>query len=547
MGDEIRFAGEAYSGMEGSEAIDGQQTAADGAFLNGDPCPNGSCTNTSTEAETAWIKLVSAIPVADQVRSFKCVAAGIAAPTPEEVQSLVTQVRPADDPDQYALRTISEKWLMLGFDFAENDGEAVAKILRNRLTELSNGWQGTDFDAFAEQMEQVFVNCEQLAADIGDTASGIAGLLEQKASEIYALQGGDSHELPYPAPQYWVEDEGDIFSDPTVHTRVPFHSGECEIASGCAWDGEDDAAKEAMELGGFNGEYADELNQYVTDQTEYHLTRLKADNPDTPEEELRVQAADLAEQDGNTRAKEDYDSSSQDYEARAREQNDTVLARWQDAEVSTTEFTPTVEPSGETTFRESAGELDGSGYSPVSGGDFNASPTSSGTTGLNPPASTSSFSGGSGLSTSTTSGANPWESTGGGDDDLSGGLASGGGLGAGGMTGAGAGGGLGGGAGAGGAGMGGAGLFGPAVAGGMGSGAGGGRGAGSGLGKGQGLFGKTAGAGTGARGGAGMMGAGGGRGAGAGAEDEEGRDTWLTEDEDVWGTARFNDDDDPLA
>ncbi|SDE39307.1 hypothetical protein [Glycomyces harbinensis] len=546
MGDEIEFASEGYGGMAGSEAIDSQQTSADATFLNLDPCPNSGCTNTNSEAEVAWVKLVSAIPVAGQVQSFVCVAGGTAAPTQDEVQSMVTQIRPKENPDQYALRTMSEQWLLVGYDFGKNPESGVASILRNRLTELSNGWQGSDFDAFAEQMEKVFANCEVLTADIGDDTSGIAGLLEQKASEIYALQGGDSHELPYPAPQYWVEDEGGIFSDPTVHNRVPFRSGECEIATGCAWDGEDDSTKKAMELGGFDGEYADELNQYVTDQTEFHFTRLKSESPDAPEEELRTQAAGLAEQDGNTRAKEDYDSSSQDYEARAHEQNDTVLARWQDAEVSAMEFVPAVEPSGDTSFRDSAGGLDGSTYSPVSGGDFNASPTSSGTTGLNPPASTASFS--SGGTGTTGTGANPWESTTGGEDEPGGGLAGGGGLGAATLPGTGAGVGAGGGAGGGSLG-GGAGLFGPAIGGGgaVGAGAGGGRGAGSGVGKGAGLFGKTAGAG--ARGGAGaMMGAGGGgRGAGAGNEDEEGRATWLTEDEDVWGTARFNDDDDPLV
>lgn len=547
MGDEIQFAGETYSGMQGSEAITGQQTTADATLLGGDACRNGSCTNTANPAEEAWVKLVSAIPVANQVQSFKCVAGGTAAPTPEEVQSLVSQIRPPEG-DKLALQEIASHWMLMGNDFALNDDSAVAPILRNKLTDLSNGWQGTDFDAFAEQMEKVFANCERLAADIGNETSGIAGLLHQKGDEIYALQGGDSHELPYPAPQYWVEDKGGLFSNPKVHVRPPFTNGDCEVAEGCMFG--DGDTEQAMELGGFDGDYANELSQYVTDQTEYHFAQLKAENPDTPEDQLRTQAADLAEQDANARAERDYDENSQDYEARAAEQNDTVVARWEDAEVSAMEFTPTVEPSGETTFRDSAGELDGSQYSPVTGGDFNASPTSSGTTGLNNPSSLSSFSGGTGGSASMT-GANPWESTSGVDDDLSGGLASGGGLGASTMTAPGPGTGLGtGGAGAGGAGLGGgAGLFGPAVAGGMGSGTGAGRGAGSGLGKGQGLFGKTAGggAGAGARGaGAGMMGAGG-RGAGAGTEDEEGRATWLTEDEDVWGTARFNDDDDPLA
>ncbi|MQM26404.1 hypothetical protein [Glycomyces albidus] len=540
---DIEFAAETYGGVAGQEAVNGQDASATAVYRSQAPCSNPSCTNTNTTFEEAWIKLVSAIPVTGQIQRFTCVAVGTAAPTPEEVRGLVAQVRP-DDEDRFALREISRHWMTFNQRFAIDDNEAVGKILEQKLTELSNGWQGTDFDAFAEQMETVFANCAQIQADIGDNTSGLIGLLEFKAEEIFALQGGESYELPYPAPQYWVEDEGGLFSDPTVHHRVPFKDGDCEITDGCSWDGEDDSANRAMELGGFNGDYANELGQYVADQTEAHLARLKRENPETPEAELRTQAEQLATQDGDARAKRDYDSGSQDYQARAAEQNDTVLARWEDAEIATQEFTPTVEPVQDTTFRESGQDLDGGGYSPPTGGDFNGSPTSSGSSGLTPPPTTTPF--GSGGSSGTSS----WNPTTGGDEETSGGLAGGGlGGGLGGLPGGGAGGGLpGGGAGGGaGGGMGGAGmgLFGPAVGSTPGAGAGagaGGRAGGSGLGKGSGLFGKTTGAG-----GAGMMGGAGGRPGAGGDENAEGKESWLTEDEDVWGLARFEDENDPLA
>jgi hypothetical protein len=576
---DIEFQTEDYAGngdLAGQEAIDGQQASADGAYLGGDPCTNGDCQNTHNAAEDAWIKLVSAIPVAGQVANLKCVATGTAAPSQDEVQSLVAQVRPAD-PDKYALRTISGKWRDFNNSFATDPATAVQAILRSKLTELSNGWQGSDFDAFADQMETVFTNCEQIASDIGDGTTGITGLLNQKADEIYNLQGGPSGELPYPAPQYWTEDKGNLFTDTRIHVRPPFHSGECEITDGCAWDGEDDGVKGAMELGGFDSEYTNELNQYVVDQTEYHLTRLKAEQVNavdttgmtasekaeatklTPEQEssLRAEAERLAQQDANERAEQDYDESSQDYEARATEQNDSVTARWQDAETSTSEFHPTVEPARDSTFRDSAGDLSGSGYSPPGGGDWNGNVNSSGSAGLTPPATSNNFSGGnltSGSNTGTDIGSNPWDSSTGNDDETSGGLASGG-LGTGTLPGSGLGTGTGmgagGGGGFGGGGLGpGSGLFGPAAGstGGMSgmTGAGAGRGAGAGgLGKGQGLFGKTAGAG-GKAGAGGMMG--GGRGANGLGEDEDAdTGTWLTEDEDVWGLARFNDENDPLA
>ncbi|MEU6246480.1 hypothetical protein [Glycomyces sp. NPDC047010] len=537
MGDDIEYAAEDYSGMEGATASGGVATAEESYLVTGEGCADSNCTNRQSPAEVAWIKLVSAIPVAGQAESFQCVAGGTAAPTPEEVQSMVAQIRPANG-DDYALRTIAEKWTTAQFDFAANESTAVAPILRTKLSELSNGWQGDDFDAFAEQMETVFTNCEQIGAEVGDGTAGMSGLLNQAADEIYALQGGESKELPYPAPQYWVKDEGGLFSDPEVHHRPPFTDGGCEVTDGCSWDGEDDSANRAMELGGFDGDYANELGQYVTDQTEYHLSRLKNENPDATDAELRTEAEELAKRDGDTRAKRDYDSGSEDYQDRSAEQNDTVIARWEDAEITTQEFSPTVETVQDTTFRESGADLDGGGYSPPSGGDFNGSPTSSGSSGLNPPPSTTKF--GEGTTTSTVP---PWspDDAATGDEDPSGGLASGG-LGSGGLPGGGAGGGAGGlpGGGAGG-GMGsGMGLFGPAGGGGVGAGAGA-KAGGAGLGKGQGLFGKTA-------GGAGMMGGGaGGRPGAGGDEDGEGQDTWLTEDEDVWGLARFDDDNDPLA
>ncbi|MBO3732542.1 hypothetical protein [Glycomyces niveus] len=582
MGDNIEFQTEDYAGnadLAGQEAIDSQQSMADGAYLGGDPCPNGDCQNTHNPAEDAWVKLVSAIPVTGQISNLKCVATGTAAPSQDEVQSLVAQVRPAD-PDKYALKEIALKWGMFNNDFTDNEGTAVAPILRSKLTELSNGWQGNDFDAFAEQMEAVFANCEQISADIGTETTGMVGLLNQKGDEIYNLQGGGSGELPYPAPQYWVEDEGSLFTDTKIHVRPPFHSGECEISDGCALDGEDDGVKGAMEMGGFDGEYTNELNEYVVDQTEYHYTRLKAEHVNgvdtkgmdaeekaeattlTPSQEssLRAQAEQLARQDANERAQQDYAEGSQDYEARAAEQNDSVTARWQDAETSASEFVPTVQPSGDTTFRESAGDLAESGYSPPGGGDWNGSVNSSGSAGLTPPATSNNFGGGnvpSGSNPGTDTGLNPWESSTDDDDDTSGGLASGGGLGAGSgtLTGPGLGTGAGGGGmGAGGGGLGpGSGLFGPAAGGtgsmtGMTGSGGAGRGAGAGgVGKGQGLFGKAAGAGGRAGAGAGGM-MGGGRGAnGVGDDEEANTGTWLTEDEDIWGLARFNDENDPLA
>ncbi|KPC69147.1 hypothetical protein ADL26_19275, partial [Thermoactinomyces vulgaris] len=96
-------------------------------------------------------------------------------------------------------------------------------------------------------MEAVFANCEQIASDLGDANTGLMGILMQKSDEIYALQGGDSRELPYPAPQYWVEDEMSLFTDGKIHVRAPFTDGDCDIAEDCSFAGTG-TTNEAMEL-----------------------------------------------------------------------------------------------------------------------------------------------------------------------------------------------------------------------------------------------------------------------------------------------------------
>ncbi len=203
---DIQFGTESYQSMDSWSAGSESQTAANTSFLNGAPCSNGDCENTENPAEEAWVKLVSAIPVVDQVQNLKCVAQGTAAPSDDEVQSLVSQIRP-DSPNNYALREISRLWMLFYQQFSVNPEAAVAPILRSKLTDLSNGWQGNDFDAFAEQMEMVFANCEQIASDIGTPPPECLASWSRRRSEIFSLQGAASGELPYPAPQYWVEDK----------------------------------------------------------------------------------------------------------------------------------------------------------------------------------------------------------------------------------------------------------------------------------------------------------------------------------------------------
>ncbi|THV42264.1 hypothetical protein [Glycomyces buryatensis] len=576
MSDSTEVTAENYSGLGTDE---GGSTAS---YLNPASCDHGDCQNGNDPAEEQWVKLVSAVPVSGQVESFVCVAEhGIAAPSQEEVQQLVGEIR-GPDGDKHALRTIGEAWSMFRQDFAIKEDTAVEPILKTELTKLSDGWQGDDFDGFAEQMATVFANCEQIKNDLGDESTGLIGLLFLTSDSILALQGGDSRELPYPAPKYWIEDKGNIFTDPKVHMRAPFAT-ECEISSGCKING-DQSVEESMSYGGYDGEYTDELNDYVTDQTEVHYAQLKSERitanldalpddatdkqkeeagklTDSQDASVRAEAERLAQQDGNERAEQDYDSESESYENKSVEQNNTVTARWEDAETYAGEFTPTVEPARDTTFRESGSDLGAADYNGTESPSF-SSPSGNGSAGLVPPENPTGFGGSGGTGGGGTGGidsgglddSNPWDNDSSDDDDLGGGLASGGPTATLPSTGTGGGGGMPGGTPGGGGGGAPAGLFGPAAGGGGmgagGAGRGGGMGGkGAGAGAGKGLFGKAAGgagAGAGRGAGGGMMGGGRG-GPGTGEGEEAGKETWLLEDEDIWGLARFEDDNDPLA
>lgn len=567
MGDntEEEFSEEKYddSAVMQTSIETGLQNDADAEFLTWIKCQDGDCTNKENPAEEAWVKLMSAIPVEGQLTaSMVCVATGFPTPSPGEVQALITKIRPKDNPDQYALSTIQDEWYKFKLDFSVNENTGVAGNLKAALTALSDGWEGDDFDAFAEQVEVVIGNCEKIAEDIGDEGSGAIQILKQKSDEIDALQGISTDSVPYPAPLYWIKDKGGLFSNPNIHVRVPFARDGCEVAEGCMFG--DGADNRALELGGFDSDVVGEAQAFVESQTQYYMAQGANENPPVTQE----QAARWAAADADRELGDVADVNSDNFEERAEIANNTVVDRWTSAEESAGQFAPTANPAAPSTFSDAAGDLPGSGYSPPGGGSGGLSPgempTGSGPSGLEPPEGLQpSNPGGFDPPGGTPGGIdpggydpgglddNPWDSNVPDPDDVSGGLASGGGLGGGGgglggggLPGGGAGGGLGGGAGGGlGGGMGGG------MAGGMMGGAGGGRGAGAGAGGGRG-GGRGAGGGPKGMGKAGMAGgmmggAGGGRGMGGQGEGEGESGTWLTEDDDVWGIG--NEEEDPYA
>lgn len=471
---------------DNSAEFEYQRMDAEALFLSGAPCPHATCENRENPAEAAWIKLVSAIPEAGQVNNLTVVTAGTAAPGQDAIQSLVSQVRP-DNPDNYALRAISTRWQEFKDGFDTDPTTGIAPMLKAGLRDLSEHWQGDDFDAFAEQVEVVMANCASVCDDIGDLSSGAVGLLEQKADEFYGLQGGASGELPYPAPLYWISDLERMYTDPFVHVRPPFRSGSCDVTDGCGHSG--GLLGSLLELGGFDSDYLRETRNYVENQTQYYMDKFKHEKPPP----TREQAAAWAQADANNEISGDMVDGMEDYESRSRIANEDVINRWENAEESAGTFTPEAKPSNPSSFRE-ASDMYGDTYSGLDAGSGGFQP------GSEPPSPDTGGAGGGG---------------GGGGlvppGDVSGGLASGGStLGSGGSF-----------------------PVGPASSTLEGGGGAGGAGAMS----------------AGGRGGGGMMGGmGGGGGRGMGGEQEaaegEHRD-WLEEDEEIWGIRAI--DDDPYA
>jgi hypothetical protein len=567
---------ETYAAMEqGGNAMDQQRFQRN--FVNGSGCTNGSCQNKSNPGEEPWLQLMSAIPVKGQIGRIKAIPSGMATPNDMEVSEIVAQYRGADG-DDYSMEAVKDGWkeFLVTFDPLESD-------FTSALEALTQEWAGDDLDAFTDQADIVKTNLGKIKEDIGTAdgnggGSGALALLEQKEQSVYALQGGDSGEVLYPAPLIWTDDRG-FWKSAQFHVRPAFWSGECKIIDDAC---SNDSGNDILKMAGFNpdGEgsnYRDEVNNFEQARSDYYFEYYNSEaNGFKPGSFSRDQANNLAAEDANAQITEDVQDLDDNYQQRLDNINNDITGRRDMASSEVSTFKPTVTKAEPTTFNEGqptnqypGTNPGGGGSMPSAGGSLNPpsfdspTPDTPSTPPFNPP-NPDGFDppGTGGIDPPGTGGIdpgglddNPWDSNVPDPDDISGGLASGGGLGSGGLGG-GLGGGVGGGAGGGmggGAGGGlGAGGLGGGMAGGMMGGAGGGRGAGAGAGGGRGAGGRGAGggpkgmgAGRGGMAGGMMGGAGGGRGMGGQGEGEQETGTWLTEDDDVWGIG--NEESDPYT
>ncbi|GAB3656124.1 hypothetical protein [Glycomyces tarimensis] len=564
MAEEDEFERTPYEEVQGGQSGSEFQNAENDLRVN-PYCGTGECTNDAEDpAEEAWIRLMSAVPQANQITSIRAAREGtMLLPPGETIQSMVASLRPQPEAD-YALDTIRDKWTEFYGLF-----ESIPGILETSLSTLADGWKGDDYDGFEEQAQIVVRNCKTIMKDIAgeDGNGGIVKILDDKQSEIFDQQGGTA--IVYPAPKFFLENTG--CGSQAIHIRPPFYQT-CEIKA-------DEETKEAVELAGFDPGIVDEVHEEREAEYNRWMEYLN-NNPDYEEDGRK--GHDLAQYKADQLADERLEAMGNDgqeiLQAEAAEVNEEVTDRHSTADMQVTEIEPDHEPGEKTAFNDGQTDKPGSGGLDTGGGGGGMPGMGGGAGGgglgdMQKPSELSSLGGGSGgggLGGGTGGGGglgdyegggglgddNPWSSGLTDPDDISGGLAGGGGGLGGGIGGGVGGGGLGGGAGGGlGGGVGGGaggGMPGGMVAsgGGMGRGAGGGAGGGRGGMKGGGMGagagkGSGAGAGGGRGGGMGGMMGGGGRGMGGAGENEDGKDTWLVEEDDVWGIG--NAEEDPYA
>jgi len=234
--------------------VAGGASGGDRAGCSAAACPHP----VAHPAEGDWVQLVSAVPVEGQLHRFKPRCEGMAYPTEEDFRAAVGAVRPADA-DAFSLQRLRGGWT----DEVRARVGSWPERMKSRLAALSEGWAGEDFDAFAAQADETRALIEGLVDDIDATARE----LETRETAIYTLQGGDSGEIPYPAPMVGVE--GEWSNLVALHIRPAWWHGDC-IRMSC------EEAEKAMELAGADPRLATEVREFIEERVGERLSGLGA-------------------------------------------------------------------------------------------------------------------------------------------------------------------------------------------------------------------------------------------------------------------------------
>lgn len=267
---EFEFTIGAYPGGEWAEAAPAVPSPPSWTIAFGDVassgagearagCSAGACPHpTAHPAEADWEQLVSAVPVPGQLHRFKPRCEDMAYPTEEDFRSAVRAVRP-EAADDFSLQRLREGWT----------GEVAARVgewperLRSKLASLAEHWAGEDFEAFAAQIDRT----RSLVEGVLDDVEATAAELRHREEVVHTLQGGDSGEIPYPAPLVGIEGEWSNLT--AIHVRPAWWHGDCILMT-C------EEAEQALELGGADPALATEVREFIEEKVGERLSGLGA-------------------------------------------------------------------------------------------------------------------------------------------------------------------------------------------------------------------------------------------------------------------------------
>jgi hypothetical protein len=311
-------AAPAFGDVQSDTAI---ETLPDGSLPAPRPaCSNAACANpTAHPAETGWQQLVSAVPVERQLYRLRPKGAGMSFPTEADFRAAVGAVRP-EYADAHSIERLRSAW-------SDNVAGRLAdwsEQIKANLADLSEGWAGADFEAFEAACGQT----RELVDDLIDDIDATVASLQSTEEALYILQGGDSGEIPYPAPQFWID--GDWHSWASVHIRPAWWHGDC-IEYTCR------DAEHVLALGGAEPELATEIIDYIDERIVHYVdfysspVNIEREGLDpkglTVEEAKELAVADAVEHYGTL-----VDQSWGAHDARHGEINDDIDQRSADTD-----------------------------------------------------------------------------------------------------------------------------------------------------------------------------------------------------------------------
>ncbi|MEV3938327.1 WXG100 family type VII secretion target [Glycomyces sp. NPDC049804] len=279
-------------------------------------CSNPNCGNpTEHPAELDWQQLVSAVPVEGQLYRLRPKEAGMAFPTEADFRAAVAAVRP-ERADAHSLERLRNAWT----DQVSGRLADWSERIKSNLNGLAEGWSGADFEAF----ESACAQTRELVEDLVDDVDATVANLQSTEESLYSIQGGDSGEIPYPAPQFWID--GDWHSWVSVHVRPAWWHGDC-IEYTCQ------DAEHVLALGGAEPELATEIIDYIDERILHYIdyyaspVNIERDGLDpakglTVEEAKELAVADAMDHYGTL-----VDQSWGAYDARQAESNEDIQQR----------------------------------------------------------------------------------------------------------------------------------------------------------------------------------------------------------------------------